>query len=84
MHYSRPPQVKCFLIITALVIFLNTFDHFLQRFKQSMRSMQGALMIASVIPALAGFLGVWRIVTRSWLILKDYISSYCIRVEENV
>lgn len=41
-------------------------------------------MIASVIPALAGFLGVWRIVTRSWLILKDYISSYCIRVEENV
>ncbi|CAL5377502.1 unnamed protein product [Camellia sinensis] len=34
------------------------------RFKSSMRGIQGALMIASILPILAGFLGVWRIFVR--------------------
>ncbi|KAL7236425.1 hypothetical protein ACSBR1_019664 [Camellia fascicularis] len=34
------------------------------RFKRSMRGIQGALMIASILPILAGFLGVWRIFVR--------------------
>ncbi|CAL5379117.1 unnamed protein product [Camellia sinensis] len=34
------------------------------RFERSMRGIQGALMIASILPILAGFLGVWRIFVR--------------------
>ncbi|KAK4476970.1 hypothetical protein RD792_016142 [Penstemon davidsonii] len=34
------------------------------RFIRTMRSIQGALMVASVLPMLLGFLGVWRIVVR--------------------
>uniref|UniRef100_A0A3Q7ERY7 Uncharacterized protein n=1 Tax=Solanum lycopersicum TaxID=4081 RepID=A0A3Q7ERY7_SOLLC len=56
-----------FIIPAVFIALSNRYNAYLdprERFKQSMRSMQGALMIASVIPALAGFLGVWRIVTR--------------------
>ncbi|TMX04980.1 hypothetical protein EJD97_003765 [Solanum chilense] len=56
-----------FIIPAVFIALSNRYNVYLdprERFKQSMRSMQGALMIASVIPALAGFLGVWRIVTR--------------------
>ncbi|KAL8505594.1 hypothetical protein ACS0TY_016729 [Phlomoides rotata] len=41
-------------------IYLNPY----QRFIQTMRSIQGALMIASILPMLLGFLGIWRIVVR--------------------
>lgn len=34
-----------------------------------MRGIQGALLIASVVPILAGFLGVWRIFVR-WVLKK--------------
>ncbi|KVH93353.1 Xanthine/uracil/vitamin C permease [Cynara cardunculus var. scolymus] len=34
------------------------------RFRQTMRGMQGALMISSILPILFGFLGIWRIVAR--------------------
>ncbi|KAF7113470.1 hypothetical protein RHSIM_RhsimUnG0124000 [Rhododendron simsii] len=36
----------------------------LERFENSMAALQGALMIASVIPILAGFFGIWRIIVR--------------------
>ncbi|MCD7463378.1 Nucleobase-ascorbate transporter 7 [Datura stramonium] len=42
----------------------NTYLDPRERFKQSMRGMQGALMIASILPILIGFLGLWRIVVR--------------------
>ncbi|CAN4112085.1 unnamed protein product [Withania somnifera] len=56
-----------FIIPAVFIALSNRYNTYLdphQRFKQSMRSMQGALMISSVLPILAGFLGVWRIVTR--------------------
>ncbi|XP_071691681.1 nucleobase-ascorbate transporter 4-like isoform X2 [Rutidosis leptorrhynchoides] len=34
------------------------------RFHHTMRAMQGALMISSILPILLGFLGIWRIVVR--------------------
>nr|XP_033513122.1 nucleobase-ascorbate transporter 4-like isoform X2 [Nicotiana tomentosiformis] len=51
-------------VFIALSNRYNTYLDPRERFKQSMRGMQGALMIASVLPILAGFFGVWRIVTR--------------------
>uniref|UniRef100_M1CFL6 Nucleobase ascorbate transporter n=1 Tax=Solanum tuberosum TaxID=4113 RepID=M1CFL6_SOLTU len=56
-----------FIIPAVFIALSNRYNAYLdprERFEQSMRSMQGALMIASVIPVLAGFLGIWRIVTR--------------------
>ncbi|KAG5526307.1 hypothetical protein RHGRI_032552 [Rhododendron griersonianum] len=35
-----------------------------ERFENSMRALQGALMIASIIPILLGFFGIWRIIVR--------------------
>ncbi|KAH7833545.1 hypothetical protein Vadar_007443 [Vaccinium darrowii] len=35
-----------------------------ERFEKSMRAIQGGLMIASIIPILAGFFGIWRIIVR--------------------
>ncbi|GMP38562.1 hypothetical protein CsSME_00009760 [Camellia sinensis var. sinensis] len=42
----------------------SVYVHPHDRFKRSMRGIQGALMIASILPILAGFLGVWRIFVR--------------------
>ncbi|XP_016506774.1 nucleobase-ascorbate transporter 4-like isoform X2 [Nicotiana tabacum] len=56
-----------FIIPAVFIALSNRYNTYLdprERFKQSMRGMQGALMIASVLPILAGFFGVWRIVTR--------------------
>ncbi|PHT98252.1 Nucleobase-ascorbate transporter 7 [Capsicum chinense] len=56
-----------FIMPAVFIALSNRYNTYLdprERFKQSMRSMQGALMIASVLPTLAGFLGFWRIVTR--------------------
>ncbi|KAG5526304.1 hypothetical protein RHGRI_032551 [Rhododendron griersonianum] len=36
----------------------------LERFEESMRGIQGAMMIASIIPILLGFFGIWRIIVR--------------------
>ncbi|KAF7126792.1 hypothetical protein RHSIM_Rhsim11G0151900 [Rhododendron simsii] len=36
----------------------------LERFEKSMRGIQGAMMIASIIPVLLGFFGIWRIFVR--------------------
>ncbi|MFS7979513.1 putative xanthine/uracil/vitamin C permease [Helianthus anomalus] len=35
-----------------------------ERFRHTMRGMQGALMISSLLPILLGFLGIWRLVVR--------------------
>lgn len=35
-----------------------------ERFKRSIRGIQGAMMIASILPILAGFFGVWRLFVR--------------------
>ncbi|XP_059313890.1 nucleobase-ascorbate transporter 4 [Lycium ferocissimum] len=56
-----------FIVPAVFIALSNRYNTYLvprERFKQSMRSMQGALMIASVLPILLGFLGIWRIVTR--------------------
>lgn len=41
-------------------IYINPRD----RFKQSMRGIQGAVMVASILPIVVGFLGFWRIAVR--------------------
>ncbi|XP_060175974.1 nucleobase-ascorbate transporter 4-like isoform X1 [Lycium barbarum] len=51
-------------VFVALSSRYNTYLDPRERFKQSMRGMQGALMIASILPILIGFLGLWRIVVR--------------------
>lgn len=38
---------------------------FLQRFVFTMRSLQGALIIAGVFQAVIGFFGIWRVFIRS-------------------
>ncbi|KAI8532641.1 hypothetical protein RHMOL_Rhmol11G0229100 [Rhododendron molle] len=55
-------------IAPALIIVLS--DRYskyvdpLERFEKSMRGIQGAMMIASIIPILLGFFGIWRIIVR--------------------
>ncbi|KAG9135106.1 hypothetical protein Leryth_011594 [Lithospermum erythrorhizon] len=55
-------------IVPALFIALNNryaiYVDPRERFRRTMREIQGALMIASLLPILAGFLGIWRIVVR--------------------
>ncbi|KAK4377220.1 hypothetical protein RND71_003516 [Anisodus tanguticus] len=51
-------------VFVALSSRYNTYLDPREKFKQSMRGMQGALMIASILPILIGFLGLWRIVVR--------------------
>ncbi|KAL8153292.1 hypothetical protein V2J09_011052 [Rumex salicifolius] len=56
-----------FLIPCTLIIFSTRFTYILdpyQRFVETMRAIQGALMFASILPILAGFLGLWRILLR--------------------
>ncbi|KAL6964129.1 hypothetical protein U1Q18_035186 [Sarracenia purpurea var. burkii] len=36
----------------------------IDRFKMSMRGIQGAILVASILPILVGFLGLWRIFVR--------------------
>lgn len=42
----------------------NFLVSLIKRFLRTMRGMQGALMVASILPMLLGFLGIWRIVVR--------------------
>lgn len=37
----------------------------MQRFKETMRAIQGALIIASIAHMIMGFFGLWRILVRS-------------------
>ncbi|KAG8368492.1 hypothetical protein BUALT_Bualt15G0051300 [Buddleja alternifolia] len=56
-----------FLIPTLYVAFGQRYYVYLnpyQRFIQTMRAIQGALMLASILPILLGFFGIWRIVVR--------------------
>ncbi|KAG6409002.1 hypothetical protein SASPL_132031 [Salvia splendens] len=56
-----------FLIPSLYVAFAQRYLIFINprvRFLRTMRGMQGALMVASVLPMLLGFLGIWRIVVR--------------------
>lgn len=56
-----------FIIPATFVALSSRYNTYLdprERFIHSMRGMQGALMIASILPTLIGFLGLWRIVLR--------------------
>ncbi|GFY89509.1 Xanthine/uracil permease family protein [Actinidia rufa] len=56
-----------FVVPTVFIALANRYSVYIDphdRFIRSMRGMQGALMIASIFPILAGFLGVWRIFVR--------------------
>ncbi|GMH03079.1 hypothetical protein Nepgr_004918 [Nepenthes gracilis] len=68
---SRLPVViggsYAFIIPAISIIFSDkykTISDPLERFKKTMRAIQGAVMFASMLPALIGFLGLWRIVLR--------------------
>ncbi|XP_057788123.1 nucleobase-ascorbate transporter 4 isoform X2 [Salvia miltiorrhiza] len=57
-----------FLIPSLYVTFAQRYLIYFNprvRFLRTMRGIQGALMVASVLPMLLGFLGIWRIVVRS-------------------
>ncbi|KAM7470510.1 hypothetical protein LguiA_008693 [Lonicera macranthoides] len=56
-----------FLVPSLYIVLANRYSIYINpktRFLETMRGIQGALLIASVIPILAGFLGVWRIFMR--------------------
>lgn len=56
-----------YIIPTVFVILANRYNQYVdprQRFLRSMRGIQGAVMISSLLPILLGFLGIWRIVAR--------------------
>ncbi|XAR72972.1 hypothetical protein NMG60_11019795 [Bertholletia excelsa] len=56
-----------FIFPALYVSFANRYSVYINpsdRFRQSMTGMQGALMIASILPVIFGFLGVWRIFVR--------------------
>ncbi|KAK3011931.1 hypothetical protein RJ639_010509, partial [Escallonia herrerae] len=63
-RYSAYVNPHDFLLVFSYLQLWQLHVYFLQRFVRSMRGIQGALMVASVLPILAGFLGVWRIVMR--------------------
>ncbi|XP_076933837.1 nucleobase-ascorbate transporter 4-like [Bidens hawaiensis] len=56
-----------FVVPMLYVSLQNRYSFYLDpvdRFRHTMRGMQGALMISSLLPILLGFLGIWRIVVR--------------------
>ncbi|XP_052179413.1 nucleobase-ascorbate transporter 4 [Diospyros lotus] len=56
-----------FVFPALFVVLSNRYSTYIDphdRFRRSMRGIQGALLIASVLPILAGFFGVWRILVR--------------------
>ncbi|KAJ8640762.1 hypothetical protein MRB53_017456 [Persea americana] len=56
-----------FLVPTFSIIFSNRYNNILdphQRFLQTMRGIQGALIAASSMQIIIGFSGIWRIVVR--------------------
>ncbi|KAL2460333.1 Nucleobase-ascorbate transporter 7 [Abeliophyllum distichum] len=56
-----------FIIPSLYIAFAQRYNVYLnpiERFKKTMRATQGALMIASILPMILGFLGIWRIIVR--------------------
>ncbi|KAL3614356.1 N alpha-acetyl-transferase [Castilleja foliolosa] len=56
-----------FIIPSLYVAFARRYLFYLNpslRFIRTMRAIQGALMVASILPMLLGFLGIWRIFVR--------------------
>ncbi|KAA8545765.1 hypothetical protein F0562_020784 [Nyssa sinensis] len=55
-------------IVPAIFVVLNnrysTYTDPHQRFLKSMRGIQGAVLVSSILPILVGLLGVWRLVVR--------------------
>ncbi|CDO97291.1 unnamed protein product [Coffea canephora] len=51
-------------LFVALASRFNVYVNPRQRFKNTMRAVQGAVMLSSILPILIGFLGLWRIVVR--------------------
>ncbi|XVF44969.1 hypothetical protein PTKIN_Ptkin02bG0165900 [Pterospermum kingtungense] len=58
-----------FIIPTISIAFSRRYSIFIdprQRFKESMRDVQGALIVASLFTMIVGFFGFWRIFSRFW------------------
>nr|GMD05164.1 nucleobase-ascorbate transporter 4-like isoform X1 [Ipomoea batatas] len=56
-----------FIIPVIYVALSSRFNSYLdprERFKHTLRGMQGALIVSSILPILIGFLGIWRILVR--------------------
>ncbi|XP_019170144.1 PREDICTED: nucleobase-ascorbate transporter 7-like [Ipomoea nil] len=56
-----------FIIPVIYVALSSRFQAYLdprERFKHTLRGMQGALIVSSILPILFGFLGLWRIIVR--------------------
>ncbi|EPS68320.1 root uracil permease 1 [Genlisea aurea] len=56
-----------FIIPSLYIAFARRYVDYVdpkQKFIETMRAIQGALLIASALPILLGFLGIWRIVAR--------------------
>ncbi|PIN18365.1 Xanthine/uracil transporter [Handroanthus impetiginosus] len=56
-----------FIVPSLYVAFAQRYYVYLDpqsRFKETMKGIQGALMVASILPMLLGFLGIWGIVIR--------------------
>uniref|UniRef100_A0A7N0T0I9 Nucleobase-ascorbate transporter 4 n=1 Tax=Kalanchoe fedtschenkoi TaxID=63787 RepID=A0A7N0T0I9_KALFE len=56
-----------FIIPTLSIARSSRYSYYLdphERFRETMRGIQGSLMVASVFPVLIGFLGFWRIAVR--------------------
>ncbi|KAL9267430.1 Nucleobase-ascorbate transporter 7-like protein [Drosera capensis] len=68
---SRLPVViggsYAFIIPSLLIIFCEKYTEIIDpdvRFRETMRAIQGAVIFASMLPIVAGLLGLWRIVLR--------------------
>lgn len=56
-----------FILPALSIAFSNRYSTYVNprdRFHRTMRGIQGALLVASLLPIILGFLGVWRIVVR--------------------
>nr|GEV76139.1 nucleobase-ascorbate transporter 4-like [Tanacetum cinerariifolium] len=56
-----------FIVPMLYIALQNRYSIYLDpatRFRHTMRGIQGALMMSSILPILLGFLGIWRIVVR--------------------
>ncbi|XP_074288424.1 nucleobase-ascorbate transporter 4 [Silene latifolia] len=56
-----------FIIPAISIIYTNHFGYIIdpyERFRETMKAIQGAIMFASIFPVIVGVLGLWRIVVR--------------------
>lgn len=59
-HHTTVINISLFGVVTLL----SLFDA-IQKFKRTMRAIQGSLIVASTLQIVLGFSGLWRNVTRS-------------------